>query len=189
MAQNATIYKASLNIANISQHYYDDLKLTIARHPSETEERIMVRLLAYALHAAPGLQFTRGLSSTNEPDLWRKGPGGDIDLWIDVGLPDPDRIRRACSRAQSVFIYCYGGRTVQLWWQRSAAQLARFSNLTATALTPESSGAMAAMADRNMSLHCTVDDDVICLSNTGQTLYVKHQVLMSGPCQAPRKAN
>lgn len=188
MAQNATIYKASLNIANISQHYYDDLKLTIARHPSETEERTMVRILAYALHAAPELQFTRGLSSENEPDLWLKKPAGDIDLWIDVGLPDPDRIRKACNRARSVFIYCYGGRAVQPWWRQNAAQLARFDKLTAIDLAPESTGALAAMADRNMSLQCTIDDDVICLSNRAQTLYVQHQVLVPGPLQTPRQA-
>lgn len=181
MAQKATIYKAALNVANISQHYYDTLNLTIARHPSETEERMMVRLLAYALHAGPDLQFSKGLSTDNEPDLWLKNLAGDIELWIDVGLPDESRIRKASNRAGQVFIYCYGGRGAQLWWRQNAAKLARFSNLAVTDLAPESTAALAGMARRNMELQCTIDDSAICLSDTEQTVYIDHQPLTLDP--------
>ncbi len=181
MAQNATIYKVRLSIADISRHYYDELKLTIARHPSETEERAMVRLLAYALHAAPELQFARGLSTDDEPDLWLKTPSGDIDLWIDVGLPAADRVRKACNRARSVFIYSYGGRTAALWWRQNEALLERFSNLGVINLAPQSTGAITRMADRNMALRCTVDDDTVCLSDATEAIYVEYQPLKPGP--------
>lgn len=181
MAQNATIYKATLNVANIGQHYYDTLNLTIARHPSETEERMMVRLLAYALHAGPDLQFSKGLSTDYEPDLWLKSLTGEIELWIDVGLPDEGRIRKACNRAGQVFIYSYGGRSAQLWWRQNADKLARFNNLAVTDLAPVSTAALAGMARRNMELQCTIDDNEICLSDTGQTVYIEHQALVLDP--------
>lgn len=177
MARNATIYKVRLHIADVNRHYYDELKLTLARHPSETEERTMVRLLAYALHAAPELQFTRGLSTDNEPDLWHKDSSGDIDLWIDVGLPAADRIRKACNRARSVFVYCYGGRPAQLWWRQNKAQLERFGNLAVIDLATASTGAMARMANRNMGLQCTIDDNTVCLSDANQAIYIEFEVL------------
>jgi len=99
--------------------YYQDHALTIARHPSETEERMMVRLLAFALNADGTLVFGAGLSADDEPDLWCKELTGNIQTWIDVGLPDEKRIRKACGRADSVFVYSYGGRAAQLWWEGS----------------------------------------------------------------------
>ena len=105
MALSATIFKIDLNIADMDRNYYADHRLVIARHPSETDERMMVRVLAFACHASDSLQFTRGLSSDeDEPDIWDKDLTGNIETWIDVGQPDPKRVRKACGRARQVFI-------------------------------------------------------------------------------------
>jgi len=102
MALNATIFKAVLQIADMDRNYYRDHALTIARHPSETDERMMVRLLAFVLHAHEALSFGKGLSADGEPDLWQKDLTGAIELWIDVGQPDEKSIRKACGRAKQV---------------------------------------------------------------------------------------
>jgi uncharacterized protein YaeQ len=130
MALKATIFKAELNIANMDRHYYQTHALTIARHPSETDERMMVRLLAFALHAGDALQFSKGLSDDDEPDLWQKDLIGGIELWIDLGQPDEKRIRKACGRARQVVIYSYSGSSADIWWRQTGEQLQRFANLT-----------------------------------------------------------
>ena len=115
MAFKATIFKADLQIADMDRHYYHDHALTIAQHPSETDERMMMRLLAFALHAHEALAFGKGISVDDEPDVWQKDLTGAIDLWIDVGLPDEKRIRKACGRARHVFIYSYAQRSAHIW--------------------------------------------------------------------------
>src|SRR6476659_4068851 len=110
MASNATIFKAALQIADVDRHYYQVHAVTLARHPSETDERMMVRLLAFALHAHESLSFGRGVSAEEEPALWVKDLTGAIDIWIEVGQPNEKSIRQACGRAKQVYVYTYGGR-------------------------------------------------------------------------------
>jgi uncharacterized protein YaeQ len=150
MAQNATIFKVTLEIADIDRGYYHDHALTIARHPSETDERMMVRLLAFARHADEALAFGRGLGSDDEPDLWRKDLTGAIDAWIDVGQPDERRIRRASGRAEAVFVYSYGGPGADLWWEEASAPLARVANLTVVNLPLAATQALAKLARQSM---------------------------------------
>lgn len=158
MAAKATIFKADLNISDVDRGYYGAHALTVARHPSETDLRMMVRLLAFALHADPALQFTRGLSTDDEPDLWRKSLTDEIELWIDVGLPDERRIRKACGRSQEVVIYAYGARTVGPWWEALKGSLDRFDNLTVYEIPAPVAEALAAMAQRAMDLQCLIQD-------------------------------
>ena len=120
----ATIFKAGLQIADLDRHYYGDHALTLARHPSETDERMMVRILAFALNADERLKFSKGLCVDDEPDLWRKDLTDDIELWIDLGQPDEKRIRKACARAERVTIYAYQPRAARIWWSQVAADLA-----------------------------------------------------------------
>jgi len=120
MALKSTIFKADLQIADMDRNYYQGHSLTLARHPSETDERMMVRLLAFALFADERLEFGRGLSADDEPALWRKDLTGAIELWIEVGLPDERELRKACGRAERVVVLCYGGRGAELWWDRTA---------------------------------------------------------------------
>jgi len=114
MALRATIFKARLSIADMDRSYYGEHAVTIARHPSETDERMLVRTIAFALHADPALSFGRGLSTDDEPDLWRKDLTGAVEAWIEVGLPDEKRLRKASGRAQEAFLYAYGGRAVEV---------------------------------------------------------------------------
>lgn len=164
MALTATIFKINLQIADMGRNYFAEHLLTLARHPSETDERMMVRLLAFALHASAQLNFTKGLCIDEEPDLWQKSLSNEIDLWIDVGLPDERRVRKACSRATQVFLYLYGGRGAELWWQRNADKLQRFSNLSVIELPATASKGLTSFVQRSMQLQCTVQDGEIWLS-------------------------
>lgn len=115
MALKSTVFRAELQVSDLDRHYYAAHALTLARHPSETDERMMVRLLAFALFAGERLEFGRGLSTEDEPALWRKDLTGAVELWIEVGLPDERALRRACGRAERVAVLCYGGRGADLW--------------------------------------------------------------------------
>lgn len=158
MALKSTICKADLSVADIDRGYYGDHALTIARHPSETDERMMVRLLAFALHADPMLTFGRGLSADDEPDLWRHDLTGTILQWIDVGLPDERDLRRACGRARDVTVLAYGGRAVDVWWDGARARLERQDRLTVAEVPLEASRALAELAQRTMAVHVTIQD-------------------------------
>jgi uncharacterized protein YaeQ len=172
MALKATIFKADLQIADMDRNYYHDHALTIARHPSETDERMMVRLLAYALHADEALSFGKGLSADDEPDLWQKDLTGAIELWIDVGQPDDKRLRRACGRARDVFVYSYGGHGAAIWWDQICGKLDRTGNLTVVSVPAAASQALAKLARRNMRLNCTVQDQQVWLADTEERVQV-----------------
>ena len=158
MALKSTIFKAELQIADLERNYYQNHALIVARHPSETDERMMVRVLAFAMYADSALTFGKGLSAEDEPDLWRKDLTGAIELWLDVGLPDEKRIRRACGRARQVVVVTYGGRVADMWWQQNKLALQRQDNLTVINLSAEDSRALADLAARGMQLQCTVQD-------------------------------
>src|SRR3990167_3534925 len=123
MCLKSTIFKAKVQVADMDRHYYNEHSLIIARHPSETDERMMVRLLAFALHANDTLSFANGLSEPDEADLWQKDFTGDIELWIDVGQPNEKLIRKACGRSKQVVIYSYGGQVADSWWSQSSNKL------------------------------------------------------------------
>jgi len=180
MALKATIFKADLQIADMDRNYYHDHALTIARHPSETDERMMVRVLAFALHAHEALVFGKGLSADDEPDLWQKDLTGAIEIWLDVGLPDEKRVRKACGRAKQVFIYNYGGRVADMWWTQSRDKIERIKNLTVINLPPETSLALAKLAQRNMQLQCTVQEGQIWLSDQVNTVQVELMAVKVG---------
>ena len=158
MALKSTIFKAVLSIADIDRSYYRDHELTIARHPSETDERMMIRLLAFALHADESLAFGRGLSTDDEPDLWRRDLTGSIERWIDVGLPDEREVRKACGRAREVYVLAYGGRAVELWWQGAREKLARQDRLAVSEVPIEASRALAPLVGRSMRLQVTIQE-------------------------------
>ncbi|MBP6019140.1 MAG: YaeQ family protein [Burkholderiaceae bacterium] len=165
MALRATIYKAEINIADNDRGYYGSHAVTVARHPSETDERMMVRLLAYALHTDNDdtMAFARGLSDVDEADLWRLDLTGAIIQWIEVGLPDERRLLKACGRADDVIVFAYG-RNVDIWWAGVKNKLARARNLKVYALPAEATVALAALAERNMELHFNVQDGTVWVS-------------------------
>ena len=158
MAVKATIHKAQLQISDMDRNHYDEYSLTLAQHPSETQERLMARLLAFALNAGASLAFGKGLSTDDEPDLWEKDMTGSIDLWIEVGQPDEQRIRKACGRARQVLVYTFSGRGAAIWWEKNAAAFERLRNLSVFDIPSATSQALAAIADRNMKLQCLIQD-------------------------------
>ncbi len=173
MALKATIYKAELQIADMERNHYADYSLTLARHPSETDERMLVRLLAFALFADAGLTFGKGLCVDDEPDLWRKDLTGVIEQWIDVGLPDEKWTRKACGRARQVVIVNYGARPADVWWAQNRDKLARLANLSVYRLPFTATQALTALAARNMQLQCTLQDGQVWIGNGQETVHLE----------------
>ena len=173
MAIKSTIFKVNLQIADMERHYYQDHALTIARHPSETDERMMVRLLAFALHAHEYLEFGQGMTADDEADIWRKDLTGAIELWIDVGLPDEKLIRKACGRANQVMVYTYGGRVAEMWFAQNSGQFERLKNLTVINLPSENTRALAKLAQRTMQLQCTIQDGQVWLGDGNESVMVE----------------
>ncbi len=173
MALKSTVFKANVNVSDLDRHYYAAHSLTLARHPSETDQRMMVRLLAFALFADERLEFGKGLSTTDEPALWLKDYTGEVKLWIEVGLPDERVLRRAAGKADEVVLLAYGGRTVDLWWQKEGAALSRLGNLRVLAVSPEASAELEALVERGMDLQCTIQDGQVWLTDGAQTVHIE----------------
>lgn len=179
MALKATIFKAELVVADMDRNYYGDHNLTIARHPSETDERMMVRILAFALYADPALAFAKGLCVDDEPDLWQKDLTGLVERWIDVGQPDEKWIRKACGRAREVVVMSYG-RAADVWWNGIRDKLTRLTNLTVLNLSGDVAPALAALTARSMRLQCTIQDGQLWITDGAETVSVEPERLM-GP--------
>lgn len=176
MALTATIFKVDLTISDMDRGHYASHALVLARHPSETDERMMVRLLAFALNADEAMEFGKGLSNEEEPALWRKDLTGLIEQWIEVGLPDEKSVRRACGRAAAVKVYAYG-RGAAKWWQDNGTALNRPDNLTVVELPAESTQALAQLAQRTMQLQCTVQDGTAWITDGENTVELTPVVL------------
>jgi uncharacterized protein YaeQ len=177
MATNATIYKAVLQISDLDRQYFQDHTLVLARHPSETEERMMVRILAFALHADEALSFGRGVGTEDEPALWQRDATGAIDLWIEIGQPDERAIRQACGRSKQVVVYVYGTRGAEAWWENQRASLDRLKNLAVILLPMENFRALAGMARPSMQLQLTIQEGQIWIADGTQTLHLELQRL------------
>lgn len=172
MALKATVFRVQLNVADMDRHNYQDFSLTVARHPSETDERMMLRIVCFALHAHERLEFTRGISTDDEPDLWQKSLSGDIEQWIDLGQPDERRIRKACGRSQHVSVYCYGGHSAAIWFEKLAPALTRFENLHVVDVNSDQIRALAGFAARNMTLQVSIEDRQLNVSDDRQSVLV-----------------
>lgn len=123
MALKPTIYKARINLSDLDREVYDALNLTVAQHPSESLERMLVRVIAFCIQAQPDLNFTKGLSETNEPDLWVKTLDERISLWCDVGEPSPERVKKASHQAKSVTVFSFNQKS-DVWWQQNGSKIA-----------------------------------------------------------------
>ncbi|MCK9420404.1 MAG: YaeQ family protein [Nitrospirae bacterium] len=172
MALKSTIFKAELQISDMDRNSYGDHSLTIARHPSETDERMMVRLLAFALHADEALVFADSIGNDDEPSLWQKDLTGAIQVWIDVGQPDEKRIRKACGRASRVFIFAYGGHGVDVWLNQIKNSLERLRNLAVINLPAGAPAALARLAKRSMKLQFTIQDGQVWVTDDQETVHL-----------------
>jgi uncharacterized protein YaeQ len=176
MALKATIFKAQLAVADMDRGHYADYALTLARHPSETDERMMLRIVAFALHAHELLAFGKGLSDPDEPDLWRHDLTGLIEEWIELGQPDERNLIKACGRARSVTLYNYGNAAGQ-WWSAAEAKLERAKNLQVRRLSVSGDVPITALAARTMTLNCSIQEQTIWIGNGDLTAAVECTVL------------
>lgn len=172
MAQNATIYKVELSVSDMDRHYYETHKLTVAKHPSETDERLMLRVLAFALNAHEQLELTKGISTDGEPDIWLKTLSGELDLWIALGLPSEKVMRQSCSKAKSVVVYSYGGKQAEIWWDKIKGSSTRFENLQVVNFSEKDITELGQQASRSMKLQVNIQDGEVMVSVDGTILYV-----------------
>jgi uncharacterized protein YaeQ len=163
MAIKSTIYKIDLQVSDMDRNYYQAHSLTLAKHPSETDERVMVRLIGFAMYANEALIFGKGLSDDEEPDLWQKDLTGAIELWMDVGLPTERDIRKA------------GGRIADMWWTTNSKALLKTNNLTVINL-PDTKE-LASIASRGMNISCTIQDGQIMVGHDGGSFDITPVIL------------
>jgi uncharacterized protein YaeQ len=175
VAIKPSIFKINIQIADMNRHYYNDHLMTIAQHPSETEERMMVRVLAFALNASESLSFADSISDNNNADLWERDYNGDIALWISVGLPDEKLIRKASIKAKQVVIYSYGGRTADIWW--SKLNIAEYANVKVFNLAEQDTQDLAAMFSRGMGINFTIQENDVLITSDTTTLNIALQQL------------
>ena len=176
MAQNSTVFKIYLQIADMDRHYYADHSLTLARHPSETDERMMMRLLAFVMHAQERLEFTRGICVDDEPDLWLKNYADEIELWLEVGLPSEKRLKKACNRSQQTVLITYGSdQAVNPWWESVRKLVASQNSLTIYRISEEQSAQLTALAERGAQISATITDGQIWLSSEVDSVTIDPQ--------------
>jgi len=169
MAQNATIYKVELSVSDMDRHYYETHKLTIAKHPSETDERLMVRILAFALNAHENLEMTKGLSTDDEPDIWQKSLSDELDVWVALGLPSEKVMRQSCGKARKVMVYPYGGKPAEIWWDKIKNSVIRFDNLQVVNLSEQDTAALSKLAARAMKMQVNIQEGDVMVS-VGDTI-------------------
>ena len=178
MAAKATIHKAELQVTDLDRHYYASHALTLAQHPSETETRLMVRLIAFVLHADERLEFGRGLSDEDEPALWRRDYTGAIEQWIELGQPDESRLRKASGRSARVVVVGYGGQAAEAWWKRNAAALARLRNLSVIELDDAGLDDAAQLLARSMRITAMVQDGELQLMDAERSVSLRPRMRM-----------
>jgi len=178
VALKSTVFKADVQLADIDHGCYTDLQLTLARHPSETDERMMVRLAALALQAHQvqelcggdaKIGFGAGLSSPDEPDVQLQDFTGRVRLWVEVGQPDDKALTKACSKADAVIVYAYGP-AADVWWRGIEAKLARLGRLSVWRLPAPDAQALARLAERSMQLQATVQEGQLTLSGVAASV-------------------
>ena len=179
MAQKSTVYKVELSVSDMDRHYYETHKLTVAKHPSETDERMMVRILAFALNAHELLEMTKGLSTDDEPDIWQKSLSGELELWITLGLPSEKVVRQSCGKADKVIVYAYGGRPAEMWWDKIKNNTTRFDNLQVANFAANETGQLEKLSSRAMKLQVNIQDGEVMISVDDSIVYVTPETLKS----------
>lgn len=179
MALPPKIYRASIQLADVDRGCYEHLQVTVARHPSETAERLVARLLAYAICHEEGLSFTKGISAGDEPDLWRKGPDGRVLLWVEVGLPDSERLIKASRHAEQVVLFaCGSGR--RRWDEAHLPKLARVSNLKVYGLDQAFVEQVVGHLRRGIDWSLTITEQILYLTVEGTTVEAPLVTLAGG---------
>lgn len=177
MALPSKVYKASIQLSDIDRGVYEALQATVAQHPSETEERLVARLLAYAIFHEPELTFTKGISATDEPDLWVKRADDRVRLWVEVGLPEPDRIIKASRHSERVALLACG-RNLAIWDQQQLPKLEKLANLAVISIDQVLIARLAAQLERTITWSVTITEGTLYLAIGEETLEAPIQVKM-----------
>lgn len=180
MSPKSTVVKVELQVSDMDRHYYASHALTLAQHPSETDLRLLVRLLAFALHADERLEFGRGLGDEDEPALWRRDYTGAIEQWIELGQPDESRLRKAAGRAAQVIVVGYGGQASELWWTRNASALARIRGLVVIELDPRELDDALPLLTRGARLTAMIQDGELQLMDAERSVSLRPVVRAAG---------
>ncbi|GAB6194799.1 YaeQ family protein [Lysobacter xanthus] len=180
MSPKSTVVKVELQVSDMDRHYYASHALTLAQHPSETDLRLLVRVLAFALYADERLEFGRGLSDEDEPTLWRRDYTGAVEQWIELGQPDESRLRKAAGRAREVVVVGYGRNAMDPWWSRNAATLSRLSNLTVLDFSDEELDAALPLMGRGARLTAMIQDGELQLMDAERSVSLRPNVRQAG---------
>lgn len=175
MALPSTIYRVQIRLADIDRGVYETLQATVARHPSETEERLVARLLAFALFFEPELAFTKGISAVDEPDLWVKGADDRTLLWVEVGIPESDRIIKAGRHSERIALVACG-RAFPVWEQQHLPKLAGVANLTVLCFDQQFINRLVAKLDRSIQWEATVTDGTLYINAGNETFETALQI-------------
>jgi len=177
MALKPTIYKFRIALTDMNRDYYDTLNLTIAQHPSENTLRMMARLMAYCLHAGENLQFTKGLSTTDEPDIWRKSLDEQIELWIELGEPDADRVKKATRQAKQVVVYSYNTKS-NVWWEQNRGKLGMY-DATIMRFNSEQVEALETLLERSVDMSVMISGNSLFVDSNKGSCEVTFEELQS----------
>ncbi len=180
MALKPTIYKAQVNLADSDNNRFEELSLTIAKHPSETIERMTVRLLAFCLNNGRGLEFTRGISTADEPDIWQHADNGEIEHWIELGQPEEPRLRKACGKAKQVTVYSFG-RSADTWWKLNGEAISALPRLQVWKFSWPEVEAAAALMSRTMKLGLSIVGGILYLDDGSNSVALEPSLLWSTP--------
>jgi uncharacterized protein YaeQ len=181
MALPSIIYRLSIQLSDIDRGIYRTIQATVARHPSETEERLVARLLAYALFYEEDLAFTRGICTGDEPDIWSKGPDGRVRLWVEVGLPEPERLIKASRHALRVALLAFGNGLPN-WERQHLAQLSDVSTIAIATVEQGFIRRLAELLERSIRWEITITEDALYLQTAGQSLETQVQVIFKSMC-------
>ncbi len=172
MALGATVYKAAVSLSDLDRNYYSELVLTVARHPSETEERLMLRVLAYCMHAGERLEFGRGLSAEGEPALWEVDDTGAILEWVELGTPDVRTVRKAAGKSAHVTVIAYDEAKIEPWWAAHQGDFGKIEKLAVIVVPDVDAEALSAMAKRSMKLAVTIQDGIVWVSDDASNVQI-----------------
>jgi len=179
MGSKSTVYKAEIEISDIDRGYYAKHNLTLAQHPSENDRRLMARLIAFVLFADERLEFGRGLSNEEDPDLWQRDLAGNIQTWIELGQPDESAVRRACGKAQQVILVSYSGNPAEVWWNKNAISFARSKNLTVIDLDTGEVDAASQFLERTIRLQAMIQEGGCQIIRGADSVWVRPRIRMA----------
>lgn len=176
MALKSTIYKATIHLSDMDRHYYDTINLTIAQHPSETELRVMTRIVAFILNAHESLSFGKGLSDEDEAALWQINYSDEIEVWIELGQPDEKRLKKACNKAKHTHLYGYSS-PFDVYWKQNTNKLAQYNNLTVERFNYETLEKITALLERNIEIQASIQDGQLWLTIGDETILLEKETL------------